>query len=92
MPVTYVVECNQCSGLLLASAEQKSRTCPFCGSRVNLLKVKRIVAADNSLIASEVLRKLKAERQFNTKKPPTKLNPSLPNRTNRKTRLRQSRL
>ncbi len=75
MPITYVIECNQCSGLLLASADQKSRTCPFCGIKVNLQRAKRLAIADNSLIASEILRKIKTDRQLNTTKPPTRINP-----------------
>ena len=75
MPMTYVVECSQCSGLLLGAAEQKSRTCPFCGIRINLQKTKRLAVAENSMIASEILRKIKTERQLNTKKQPTQTNP-----------------
>jgi hypothetical protein len=80
MPVTYIVECNECRGLLLAVIDQKTRTCPFCGARVNLLKTKRLAAAESSIIASEILRKIKTERQLNTKKPPTQTQPTTLNR------------
>ena len=94
MPITYVVECDQCSGLLLAAIDQKSRTCPFCGTKINLQRAKRLATADNSIIASEILRKIKNERQLNTKKPPVqveinkiaKAKPRTRPRTRKKTR------
>jgi len=68
MPVTLIVECIQCSGLMLATIDQKTRVCPFCGAKVNLLRAKRLASAENSMMASEMLRKIKSDRQLNTKK------------------------
>ena len=69
MPMTLIIECTQCSGLLLATIDQKTRVCPFCGAKVNLLRAKRLASAENSMMASEMLRKIKSDRQLNTKKP-----------------------
>lgn len=48
--------------------DQKTRVCPFCGVRVNLLRAKRLASAESSMMASEMLRKIKSDRQINTKK------------------------
>lgn len=73
MPPTCIIECNQCSGLFIAAADQKTRTCPFCGIKVNLQRAKRLAQAENGIIASEMLRKIKSERQLNTTKPPPQI-------------------
>jgi hypothetical protein len=65
MPQTIIVECNKCTGLLLAGAEQKTRTCPYCGTNINLQKAKHLAKASTATEASEILRKLKSERQAN---------------------------
>lgn len=72
MPPTFIVECRNCSGLLLASVEQKTRTCPYCGARVDLKRAKRLAKAENAFDASEILRKIKADRQSNARKPKPK--------------------
>jgi DNA-directed RNA polymerase subunit RPC12/RpoP len=59
--LTFVVVCSRCGGLLLAKAEQKTRTCPYCGSTVILERAKKIGSAKTSLEASGLLQKLKAE-------------------------------
>ena len=61
MPVTIVVVCGQCGGLLLAKAGQKTRTCPYCGSKVALDRARKVASAENAYEASEILRKLKSE-------------------------------
>ncbi len=61
MPVTIVVVCSRCRGLLLAKAGQKTRTCPYCGSKVALDRAKKVASAENAYEASEILRKLKSE-------------------------------
>lgn len=61
MTSTIIVQCSKCSGLLLAKADQKTRTCPYCGSPVNLTKARRIASAENAREASAILRKLKSE-------------------------------
>jgi hypothetical protein len=68
MPATVILECNQCKGLLLAGKDQKTRTCPYCGTQVDLRKARRLASAENAFEASEILRKLKSERQNNTRK------------------------
>ena len=68
MPTTLIFECGQCSGLLLAPKTQKTRTCPYCGVKVDLQKTKRIASAETAFEASEMLRKLKAKRQSNAQK------------------------
>jgi DNA-directed RNA polymerase subunit RPC12/RpoP len=61
LPVTIVVVCGQCGGLLLAKAGQKTRTCPYCGSKVALDRARKVASAENAYEASEILRKLKSE-------------------------------
>jgi len=59
--LTIVVVCSRCGGLLLAKAEQKTRTCPYCGSTVILEKAKKVGSAKTSLEASTLLQRLKTE-------------------------------
>jgi len=54
-----VVVCGKCRGLLAAKAGQKTRTCPYCGSRIVLDKSKRVAVANNARDASVILKKLK---------------------------------
>ena len=61
MARTLIVVCSRCGGLLLAKAEQKTRTCPHCGRSVVLEKVKKLAAAKIANEASEILRKLKSD-------------------------------
>jgi len=56
-----IVVCGRCGGFLLARAEQKTRTCPYCGSKVVLEKAKKIASAENAYEASKILRKLKSD-------------------------------
>jgi DNA-directed RNA polymerase subunit RPC12/RpoP len=55
-----VVVCGECGGFLMAKAEQKTRTCPYCGSKVVLDKAKKLASAENAYQASTLLRKFKA--------------------------------
>lgn len=73
MTDTVVVECAQCKGLLLATKEQKTRNCPYCGAKINLGKAKRLASAENAFQASQILRKLKEQRQRNPHKPSSQL-------------------
>jgi DNA-directed RNA polymerase subunit RPC12/RpoP len=61
MTSTLVVTCYKCGGLLLAKTEQKTRTCPYCGSTVVLQKARKVASAKSSSEASAILRKLKSE-------------------------------
>ncbi len=65
MVVTVIVVCNRCGGLLMAAVDQKTRTCPYCGSRLNLHEAKRVASAENPFKASEVLREIKRRKGFN---------------------------
>jgi DNA-directed RNA polymerase subunit RPC12/RpoP len=61
MGLTFVVTCSRCGGLLLAKVEQKTRTCPYCGSTVILERAKKLASANTSLEASTLLQRLKQE-------------------------------
>lgn len=50
---------------MLATASKKTKTCPYCGTRIDLAKAKRLGRAETAMQASEMLRKLKVERQSN---------------------------
>jgi DNA-directed RNA polymerase subunit RPC12/RpoP len=54
-----IVVCSKCGGLLAAKAEQKTRTCPYCGFKIVLCKSKHIAAANDAHEASRTLRALK---------------------------------
>lgn len=54
-----IVACSKCRGYLLARDFQRTRTCPYCGSKVVLEKAKKVVAAESANEASALLRKLK---------------------------------
>jgi DNA-directed RNA polymerase subunit RPC12/RpoP len=56
-----VVVCGKCGGFLLAEAGQKTRTCPYCGSKVFLEKAKKVASTSNIHEASMILRKLKRD-------------------------------
>ena len=64
MGSTLIVVCSRCGGLLMATNEQKTRTCPYCGSRIDLKRAKRIASAKNAFEASEILRDLKSRKGF----------------------------
>lgn len=65
MTQTAIIECPSCKGLMLANSSQKTKTCPYCGSRVEVLKAKQLANAETAMEASAILRKLKTERQSN---------------------------
>jgi len=56
-----IVVCGKCGGFLLARAEQRTRTCPYCGFKVLVNKAKKVASAQNAYEASEILRKLKSD-------------------------------
>lgn len=68
MTTTLIVACGKCGNLLLAKADQKTRTCPYCGSQVTLEKAKRVASAPNAYEASEILKKLKSNSQQKTRR------------------------
>jgi phage FluMu protein Com len=67
MKPTTIIECTQCGGLLLAADTQKTRTCPYCGTRVNVTKAKKIATAKTPYEASQILREIKSKKGFNHK-------------------------
>jgi len=62
-----VVACGRCGGFLLAGAEQKTRTCPYCGSKVALDRAKRVASAENANEAAIILRRLKRDAALKRK-------------------------
>jgi endogenous inhibitor of DNA gyrase (YacG/DUF329 family) len=56
--------CPQCGGLMMATKGQKTKLCPYCGARVNMLRVQRVASASSAIKASALLRKLKSEQGF----------------------------
>lgn len=72
MPITFIVECSRCSGLLLAAVGQKTKICPYCGARIDLHRAKRLASANDAFLASEMLRQIKSKRQSNTRRPKLK--------------------
>lgn len=69
MAPTLIVVCGKCGGLLMAKGDQKTRTCPYCGSKVYVEKAKKLASADNSYEASEILRRLKTDAAAKKKEP-----------------------
>jgi len=65
MGLTLIVVCSRCGGLLMAADDQKTRTCPYCGSRVDVRRAKKVASAKNAFEASEILRDLKSRKGFN---------------------------
>jgi DNA-directed RNA polymerase subunit RPC12/RpoP len=61
MASTIIVVCGRCGGLLMAKAGQKTRTCPYCGSRVDVDKAKKVASAKSANEASIILRRLKSD-------------------------------
>jgi DNA-directed RNA polymerase subunit RPC12/RpoP len=49
----------------LAADDQKTRTCPYCGARVDVKKAKKVASAKNAFEASEMLREIKSRKGFN---------------------------
>jgi DNA-directed RNA polymerase subunit RPC12/RpoP len=61
MTTTLIIVCDRCEGLLMAQSGQKTRTCPYCGAKVEVEKAKNVGSAPNAYEASSLLRKLKRE-------------------------------
>lgn len=61
MAPTLIVVCSRCGGLLLAKADQKTRTCPHCGFTILLQKAKKLASAGTANEASVMLRKMKSD-------------------------------
>jgi DNA-directed RNA polymerase subunit RPC12/RpoP len=61
MTTTIIIMCARCGGLLMAKADQKTRTCPYCGSKVDLDRARKVASAETANEASIILRRLKRE-------------------------------
>jgi uncharacterized protein YlaI len=49
---------------MMATKEQKTKLCPYCGKRVDMLRAQRVASASNAFKASTMLKKLKSEQGF----------------------------
>ena len=56
-----IAVCSRCGGLIIAKAEQRTKTCPYCGFKIHVYEAKKIASAENAYEASEILRKLKSD-------------------------------
>lgn len=65
MAPTAIMKCPNCSGLILAGTQQKTKNCPYCGKSINLQKAQRLGQAQNAMDASEMLKQLKAKQAKN---------------------------
>jgi len=64
MRPTLIIVCNRCGGLFLAADDQKTKTCPYCGTRVDVRRAKKVAAAKSAFEASEMLRDIKSRKGF----------------------------
>jgi DNA-directed RNA polymerase subunit RPC12/RpoP len=64
MGTTLIIACNRCGNLFLAAEGQKTRTCPYCGTRVDVRKAKKVASAKNAFEASQMLRNIKSRKGF----------------------------
>jgi DNA-directed RNA polymerase subunit RPC12/RpoP len=64
MGQTLIIVCYRCGGLFLCADGQKTRTCPYCGKRVDVRKAKKVASTKNAFEASEMLRTIKQKKGF----------------------------
>lgn len=48
----------------MAAEDQKTRTCPYCGAKIDLRRAHRLASAEDAFTASSILRDLKSKRGF----------------------------
>ena len=48
----------------MATDGQKTKTCPYCGSCVDVRRAKKVAVAESAFEASEMLRDLKRKKGF----------------------------
>jgi uncharacterized paraquat-inducible protein A len=48
----------------MAAEDQKTRTCPYCGSRIDVRRANKLAAAEDAFTASSMLRELKKKKGF----------------------------
>jgi len=61
-----VITCYKCGQLLLAKTDQKTRQCPYCETRLDLDKTKKVASAKTAQEASILIRALKKEKNAKT--------------------------
>jgi hypothetical protein len=49
----------------LVADGQKTKTCPYCGARVDVRRAKKVAAAESAFEASEILRDIKSKKGLN---------------------------
>ncbi|MEM0216219.1 MAG: DUF1922 domain-containing protein [Candidatus Bathyarchaeia archaeon] len=54
-----IVTCDACNGYSIAKSCQKTKTCPYCGSKIILQNARKVASADSAEKATEILKKLK---------------------------------
>jgi DNA-directed RNA polymerase subunit RPC12/RpoP len=60
---TYlVVACSKCRGLLLARQGRKTRQCPYCGTKINLIKAEVLWVTSDLEEARSMLRSKRQNR------------------------------
>jgi len=64
MVQTKIIECIKCGNLMLIADTQKSRACPYCGTRIEARRALVLAAAEDAFTASKVLRELKEHKKF----------------------------
>ena len=64
MGATLIIACNRCGGLFMAATSQKTRTCPYCSTRVEVRRAKQVASAKSAFEASEMLRDMKSRKGF----------------------------
>jgi DNA-directed RNA polymerase subunit RPC12/RpoP len=67
MRPTLIIVCSRCGGLFLATDGQKTRACPYCGTRVDIRRAKKVASAKSAFLASEMLRNLKSRKNLSGK-------------------------
>jgi phage FluMu protein Com len=60
---TLIAKCTKCHGLLLAAKTQKTKTCPYCGKKVNIITAQKVASAPTAFEASEMLKILKTKEK-----------------------------
>jgi hypothetical protein len=63
---TVIAKCTKCNGLLLAAKSQKTKTCPYCNQKVNMIAAQKVASAPTAFEASEMLKILKNKKACNS--------------------------
>jgi len=59
-----IITCANCGGLLIAKAGQKTKTCPYCGLKVEVYEALKVASAKTAYEASSILRNLKSAKNI----------------------------